>query len=815
MKNNYSHRLNLTTKHLTSLLILIIFILNTTKALSQKPNLKETTENAYAKYFNAERETIYLHFNKHTFLTNEPIWFKGYVYDKKNGIPYITTSNVYVTLYDKNGKEIETKLFYCENGMFTGSFDVGPSLATGYYFFKAYTNWMKNFKEDESFTSSPIQILNQHSNQETTNNKILDYDLQFLPEGGHCIADVTNSIGFKIINCSGESVEIEGIITDSNDKTIMPFKSNTFGMGKFDLLMKKGETYNAIYNINGKNYKTPLPQSEALGYSFSVNNHINTNMVYITLKTNKATQALEANKTYYLAIHQNNKSSITELNTSVLKTEYTIPISSKTLPYGVNTITLFDDELNPLLERMIFNPKNKDFMRATVEKTSSSSDSIGIKINLKDNKKIATSTSLSVSVLPLETKAINTNKSIISNLLIDPYINGSFENSEYYFNNFDRIKALHLDLVLLTQGWSKYSWEDIKNGEQELIIPFDKGVSITGTLNEPIDEDSNYQVHMFSLVNNINETKYIDNNKQFNFENYFIADSSKVHFNVLKNGKKITDPKLYARVISSGKTSLNQLFSIPNTCVFETLPIDTVNSYNDMEFEGELLDTINLHTKIVDKKAPLKNKKAYIGDAYSIGVKIDSIQERMYSFVSDIIDANGFMSYQALGRVIIINKRPISIKAGSSPLLIIDGANMGTNYDIIYNMPLNQVDEIYFNKSGLGYGVRGGAGVISIFLKKSYGVGAKGDFKRYANTLITTGGFSPQKEFYIPLFYLNSPSNFMSYGAIDWKPKLTTNEKGSVEFNIKNTSIKKLLLIIEGFSINGNLISETKELLLD
>ena len=48
---------------------------------------KEALQNAYSSYFNAERETIYLHFNKNIYLTKEPIWFKGYVFDKKNGIP--------------------------------------------------------------------------------------------------------------------------------------------------------------------------------------------------------------------------------------------------------------------------------------------------------------------------------------------------------------------------------------------------------------------------------------------------------------------------------------------------------------------------------------------------------------------------------------------------------------------------------------------------------------------------------------------------------------------------------------------------------
>ena len=284
------------------ILLCILFTLQT--GVAQSVSKIDSLSNSYASYFNPERETIYLHFNKTSFLTTEAIWFKGYIYDKKTSIPFITTTNVYVTLYNGEGKEIESKLFYAKNGTFSGSFDTAKTFETGHYFVKAYTNWMKNFKEDETYTSSAIQILNPEEGTEITDKeKPTDFDLQFLPEGGYCIADTRNSIGFKIINCEGNGTKIEGNILDSKNNILTNFKSNEFGMGKVDLKMIAGETYTASYTINDKSYRTKLPQAQAFGFSISVNNYTNDKITYINLRTNQSTLKKEHDKTYYLVIN--------------------------------------------------------------------------------------------------------------------------------------------------------------------------------------------------------------------------------------------------------------------------------------------------------------------------------------------------------------------------------------------------------------------------------------------------------------------------------------------------------------------------------
>ncbi len=73
-------------------------------------NKENILEDSYSSYFNVNVKTIYLHFNKQTFLLNESIWFKGYVYDKEAF--RLLQLDIYVTLYDKDGKAVKTSLYY-------------------------------------------------------------------------------------------------------------------------------------------------------------------------------------------------------------------------------------------------------------------------------------------------------------------------------------------------------------------------------------------------------------------------------------------------------------------------------------------------------------------------------------------------------------------------------------------------------------------------------------------------------------------------------------------------------------------------------
>src|SRR5699024_9587788 len=73
---------------------------------------------------------------------------------------------------------------------------------------------------------------------------------------------------------------------------------------------------------------------------------------------------------------------------------------------------------------------------------------------------------ISLSVLPKTTTSYTPKHNIFSAFYLKPYIKGYLENGGYYFSDFKNHRVQeNLDLLLLTQGWSKYDWKNIFKGK--------------------------------------------------------------------------------------------------------------------------------------------------------------------------------------------------------------------------------------------------------------------------------------------------------------------------------------------------------------
>src|SRR5690606_12075712 len=92
--------------------------------------------------------------------------------------------------------------------------------------------------------------------------------------------------------------------------------------------------------------------------------------------------------------------------------------------------------------------------------------------------------SMSISVLPAGTISYDQRNNIFSAFYIEPYIKGDLEDGGYYFSEEvdARRRDYDLDLLLLTQGWSKYSWNNIFNKTPAEHYAHEHGFTLTGNI---------------------------------------------------------------------------------------------------------------------------------------------------------------------------------------------------------------------------------------------------------------------------------------------------------------------------------------------
>src|SRR6218665_4002596 len=113
-------------------------------------------------YFSQDREIIHVQFNKNLFINNEDIAFKGYVLSKNTNIPNSNTTNVQLVVYNEEDQIIQKQLLFVQYGIFSGGIHLNEKFKPGKYHFHFYTNWMNNFKEDDSFNQT-IEVIDKNT----------------------------------------------------------------------------------------------------------------------------------------------------------------------------------------------------------------------------------------------------------------------------------------------------------------------------------------------------------------------------------------------------------------------------------------------------------------------------------------------------------------------------------------------------------------------------------------------------------------------------------------------------------------------------
>ncbi len=768
---------------------------------------------ANADYFSTPRESLYLHLNKTVYINGEEIWFKGYTYDRKESLPSNGSTNINIQLYDKEGKELYKGLFLGNKGSFRGNIPIDSTWTSGDYYLKASTNWMNNFKEDESYNKR-IKIIKESIPEEVKTAK-LQYDFQLFPEGGHLISETDNSIGFKLTNDRGYGVPFDkGYILDEDDNTIIKFNHNQFGMGKFNIRPKLGRKYKAVVKFkNGEEVVKLFPKIENRGVAININNLLD-DKIAIELNTNANTLEALKEKKHYLLIRQNQASK--KLPISFLSTDIKKEISIKrsVLFPGVNILTLFQEN-TPILERLVMNSFDKEISDVEVHKGFDTKDSIAIRV--RTPKKEGVTYDVSISILPEKTKSYNPLDNIYSAMVLKPHVKGFIENEKYYFTNIDRRKEYDLDLLLITQGWSKYSWNMIFNNKPKTLFDFNQGFKLKGKIQGKKKEKIS-KIYMHSSTYQAGHFIDVDDSYSFEIPNFFPERGENISFSGVGSDDKLLKPVLYTQVLLNQqktplyKEILRQQNLIENKEILKNVQIPKDFITDKVQVLGEVL----LNT---DKEKEKRTSTVRILRYFEQNsTKVTQRMADDFPTILDYLKSTGKFWIRNIAPfssdVRIYDRTPNSILNPRLIPILVDDVELRFDHSLLTILRTSEIDRVYIDRISYGLGARGGAGgSIRIYTRK-IPLSGKG-FKTNVVELEMKKGYEPVKEFYNPGYtnYLNP--EFIDYGVIHWQSWVDFNENGSGTFKIKNTGLDNVKLFIEGMGSDGSLISKVQTVKLN
>lgn len=435
--------------------------------------VKKATDFNTAHY----QEKVFVHLDHSFYLAGETAWFKIYLVDGMLHMPATTSTVVYLEIFDrKNIPIIQTKVSI-QDGRGNGSVALPASLDSDNYTVRAYTNWMKNFNPDFYF-QEVISIVNPFRSLVKTpmipNSKL---DIQFFPEGGQLVEGITSKIACRVVSEAGQGLDYQGFILSAQGDTIVRFNPLKFGIGSFKFKPNANESYQTIIIHEEKKYKTNLPAIQSTGYSMQVTD-TSENRFYVKVRS----KGKEGATQIHLIAHTRQVIKFTASQNLINGlSDFMVPKNA--LGRGISSLTLFNGELKPISERLVFiEPSNKIAVSITSNKSTYAIRN-KIELTISPKQKINNAASLSLAVYRNDSLQ-NDVADIQSSLWLTSELKGNIESPGYYFSNDVNVTKA-IDNLMLTHGWSRFRWEDVdKPAEPIKFLPELRGHLVSGIIKD-------------------------------------------------------------------------------------------------------------------------------------------------------------------------------------------------------------------------------------------------------------------------------------------------------------------------------------------
>lgn len=774
------------------------------------------------------QEKVFLQLDRQKYIAGESIWFKATC--TYEGQPSFLSRIIYVTLTNSAGKVVEKKMFKLDkNGSAYSSFDLKKQLQSDNYIVSAYTLWMLNFPDYLPRQTVFVYGSDYSKRQQILGNTSQSIFVDFFPEGGDLIDGLQQRCAFKVANQDGYPVNISTDLVDENGSKITTITTTHDGMGVFDIEPKFNKKY-SIQLINKKNKKFTfkLPQVKQQGISLAVTN-TNPNKLFAVLNRGEFNKAAYNN--LYLTAHINGKM-VYMANVNFDEDKTAFPISKKNLPAGIMQITVFDTAGNPLAERITFienyklrkpeiniNKKNlapKEWNEFSFEIDSTENPNLSVLV--KSN---------------IENANINAVNNVASSLLLTSDIKGNIYNPSYYFSSKNADVLQNLDLVMLTNGWRRFTWKDIlENKQLDLKYPIESNLVLKGKVLKLDKQEAIKDGKVVMIIKGEDSTKSIvqstlTDKGEFTTDSLNIKGGATVFYEGTnaKKEKLIVDVKFYHNHIDT--LAKQETSKLQNA--------DTVDlAYRSNEFDAFLynriatIDTLSFggtgylgNVTVTSKKRSREDSLTaeYVKPIFEISDqtldlteasnKYSNIWVYLRQFVPGLnVDPFAFGGVTSVTFSRFDAMDVLSADGSSSVKFFVNEIEVDAASIDIMNIDDIALVKVY--KGALATPLGSNVGAIAFYTKKGRSFKAAYE-KTFEKKEIL--GFNSLREYFAPKY--NSPATSTTIDkriTLFWKPVATPTTKNYFNYGFSNNDFSKgYTIIVQGMDKNGQLFYAEKK----
>lgn len=627
-------------------------------------------------------------------------------------------------------------------------------------------------------------------------------DIQFLPEGGQWLIGKKSNLAFRAIAPDGKPVDISGTLEGQ------PFASTFGGMGKIEFSPEKSDYQAEVtHPFSGQKRMVSLPKAQSEGFAMQVVNNPSASYITALIQGTSSGQNL-------ILVSQTRGLINYMIQGSLANGVWGVRIPKENLISGINQLTVLTEDGTPLLERLIFiQTADQLDLEANISGSPAPREKLNLSIgSLSKGSPVSGTFSVSVTDADQVQDESLAYGGIFSSLLLTSDLKGALYQPGFYFKDQSPETLEALDLVMLTHGWRRFTWGQIKAAEYPKVEHFiESGINIEGQITEQDKTKRGLSGGKVSAV--VGEGLEIVSsefgpNGRFILRDLVYQDSVNVTITAEDNRVKnfvdieVVRPEAVFTRISG---------SYPTQIVWPEALIATFKERNLQQQLTEDPDILDLEGVTVEGQT-IQREEEEIRKIYGAGdvsITPDNIPGNVaFTNVFQLIQGrvSGVQVFVS-GLDVSVQIRGVgSINSGTTPLFLLD--NMPVDAATLLQINPRDVASVDVFKDPARaaiFGAQGSNGVIAVYTKTGTGMLNIS----VGGTLVTQyGGYSSPREFYSPKYDTKSVENAAvdKRATIFWEPILEMGESGKTILEFYNTDqAKRHLVIIEGMDDEGRL----------
>ncbi|EXY16327.1 tonB-dependent Receptor Plug domain protein [Bacteroides fragilis str. 2-F-2  len=435
-----------------------------------------------------------------------------------------------------------------------------------------------------------------------------------------------------------------------------------------------------------------------------------------------------------------------------------------------------------------------------------------VSLGLRDSSGEPLGGTLSVSVTDDRYALQDTTVNILSSFLLSSDLQGYVEAPSFYFSGDDSRTSYLLDLLMLTQGWVKYSLVPDYG-----FFPVERSQCVSGKVVSEYSEKkciADAVVTLFSFDKKIMRQTTSDASGCFRFDSLSFPRGT--HF-ILQARKKKGGTDVALLVDRDSVPSVHSSLPVYADWFRAEMdePVVPEQSGNDpsptsanvfqrsstVPFSMEqYLDEVVVSTKKIEKKKQYAIESLMAHSDWNKTYHVDEMTLSPYSSTKDLlintpgvgwaVDSNSGEEFFYISRL------------GGQALLMIDGFQ--ATYSELAGMPVSLVESVELIKDVAQMSLLGGKalnGVIMISTKSDWtSVNRASNFR-----VVQPKGYQVKREFYSPFYSFANNKRANGCKTIYWSPDLLLDKAAShLEFGAPLIS---LTIVIQGITSSGELVN--------